>query len=354
MKDFGKGLLRILLLKVFMNPKGLAILITIIVVLGACIFFFFPQSESFNLDDPDSNRDILENNRGSSYYASCSAEGEVNMEAMSSAFENAGVFSGKEDLFIEVADSHNFDPVLLSAIAFHETGYGTSTMVRERNNPGGLYNSSAGTFFSFSSLEEGLDAMASNLARNYYADGLFTIEEIGARYAPIGVDNDPTNLNAHWVPTVTGIVNDLGGLVLHCEEIDSEFIPPLDNLVMTSPYGNRIHPVYGVLRLHSGTDFDCDIGDPVYASNSGKVVHSSVTGGYGNMIVIEHAGGIHTGYAHLDENLSSVGDNVQKGEQIALCGTTGTSTGAHLHFEIQLNEPFGQTVDPMGYLPPIN
>lgn len=352
MKDFGKGLLRLLLLKVVMNPKGLAILITLVVVLGASIFFFFPQSESFNLDDPDSNKDILNRSgSGGSFFASCSAEGEVNMELMEAEFSNAGVFTGKADMFIDVAERHNFDPVLLTAIAFHETGYGTSNMVKTRNNPGGLYNSSAGTFYSFSSLEEGLEAMTRNLAENYYGEGLFTIEEIGAKYAPIGVENDPTNLNAHWVPTITGIVNDLGGLIMHCEEIDSEFIFPLANPNVTSPFGYRVHPIEGIVKMHNGTDFGCNLGDPIYASNGGQVVYSGVMGGYGNIVVVEHPNSIFTGYAHLNDRTVNVGDSVQQGEQIGLCGSTGASTGPHLHFEVQLNQAFGQKVDPMEYLP---
>lgn len=356
MKDLGKGLLQFVLLKVFMNPIGITVIITLVVICASLIFFFLPSSNEFNLDNPDENRDILDdNNSDGSFFASCQADGDINKNLMSTEFASAGVFSGESDMFVEVAEKYDFDPVLLSAIALHETGYGTSDMVRNKNNPGGLFNSSTGTFYEFNSLEEGLDAMTSNLAENYYGEGLFTIEEIGSKYAPVGADNDPNNLNTHWIPTITGIVNDLGGLVMHCEEIESQFFFPVQNPDINSDFGYRIHPIEGVTKFHGGTDFNCDVGDPIYASNDGEIVYNQFNdGGFGNMVIMEHPGSIFSVYAHLNETTIDVGDSVQQGEQVGACGSTGSSTGAHLHFEIQLNEAFGQSVDPMEYLPAIS
>ncbi|GGJ77361.1 M23 family metallopeptidase [Virgibacillus salexigens] len=230
-----------------------------------------------------------------------------------------------------------------------------SNLVVNYNNPGGLYNSNTDDFFHYDSLEEGLDAMASNLYDNYYADGLFTIEEIGAKYAPIGAENDPENLNAHWVPTITKFVNTLGGMILHCEVIDNgSFAFPIDNPYITSPYGYREHPIDGVLKMHSGTDFDCDRTDAIKAAKSGEVVYSQFNnGGFGNLVIVQHAGNIFTAYAHLSERTVNVGDKVQTSQQVGFCGTTGDSTGTHLHFEIHLNKMFGQKKDPMEYLPAI-
>lgn len=351
MKDIAKGVLSALLFKVIFSPIGLAVLGVVFVFLLSMVFIVFPKSEDFDREDPDSNRNILEQSNGS-VYPTCSPEQEINMEAMQTQFDDAGVFTDMEDTFIEVAEEYEFDPVLLSAIAFHETGYGKSALVVNNNNPGGLYNSSAGDFYTFDSLAEGLDAMASNLYDNYYAEGLFTIEEIGAKYAPIGVDNDPTNLNAHWVPTITQNVNQLGGLIMHCEVIDDgDFVFPVDNPYITSEYGFRDHPVEGVLKMHAGTDFDCDTPDPIYAAKTGEVVFSQHMSGLGNTVVIEHANNIYSAYGHMSELIVDAGDQVQSKQQVGVCGTTGTSTGTHLHFEIHLNEMFGQKTDPMEYLP---
>jgi len=352
MKDFGKGILSALFLKLMMSPTGLAILGVIFVFLLSMVFIVFPKSEDFNQEDPDSNRDILEQPNGGVFPA-CQPEGEINMDAMETQFNNAGVFTDMEDTFIEVAEEYEFDPVLLSAISFHETGFGTSNLVVNYNNPGGLYNSNTDDFYHFDSLAEGLDAMTSNLYENYYAEGLFTIEEIGAKYAPIGADNDPNNMNAHWVPTITQYVNKLGGLVLHCEIVnDGSFAFPIDNPYITSEYGYRIHPIDGILKMHGGTDFDCDTPDPIKAAKSGEVVYSQFNGGgFGNLVIIKHTGNIYSAYAHLSERTVNVGEQLQTGQQVGVCGTTGSSTGTHLHFEIHLNEMFGQKTDPMEYLP---
>lgn len=350
-----KFLRNAILAKLFLNPIGIVVIIVAFIFVLAMVFSIFAKDSGFNLDNPDANRDILENNNShNSVRASCSMDGELDEGAMESTFNGAGVFDGMHDTFIEVADRYEFDPVLLSAIAMHETGYGTSQMVKERNNPGGLYNSSAKEFYSFDTLEDGLDAMTSNLYKNYYEYGLFSISDIGNKYAPIGVENDPNNLNAHWIPTVTGIVNSLGGLVMHCESIEGDFVFPIDNPYVTSDFGNRVHPVYGDVRLHGGTDFNCNMRDPIYAVQDGTIVLSQFNaGGFGNFIVIEHQEGIYTTYAHLEDRNVSTGDSVNAGENIGACGSTGTSTGAHLHFEIRLGDMNGEKVDPMGYLPPL-
>lgn len=285
------------------------------------------------------------------YGGYCSPTGEVNMEAVTSVMDGAGVFAGHEDDFINAAEKYGLDPILLMAIAMHETGYGTSNLVVNHNNPGGLYNSSAGDFYYFDSLAEGLDAMASNLYDNYYAEGLYSIEDIGAKYAPIGAANDPTNLNANWVPTITGIANDLGGLTMNCEALQlGEFvIPTMGEFTVTSHFGYRIHPIYGTGKFHKGIDLDCQMDDPILAAAPGKVIYvqdGSNSTGWGKYVIIEH-GGFQTQYNHL--NSTSVGLNqvVQAGEQIGGCGTTGTSTGTHLDFMVTVD---GELVDPFMYL----
>ncbi|MGL5244825.1 MAG: peptidoglycan DD-metalloendopeptidase family protein, partial [Sarcina sp.] len=116
---------------------------------------------------------------------------------------------------------------------------------------------------------------------------------------------------------------------------------------VSSPFGNRLHPVTGVYKLHTGTDFPAPAGTPVVAANSGTVILSRYDKAYGNLVAIDHGGGIVTFYAHNTERLVSVGQKVNRGQTISTVGTTGYSTGNHCHFEVKKN---GQFVDPMQYL----
>lgn len=114
----------------------------------------------------------------------------------------------------------------------------------------------------------------------------------------------------------------------------------------TSPYGMRTHPITGVHKLHSGTDFGYGDGQ-AYAAKSGTVSAVTYDGGYGNMVTIDHGGGIQTRYAHLAEPTVSVGEKVSAGSVVGRIGSTGYSTGPHLHFEVLENGDFR---DPMGWL----
>ncbi len=129
--------------------------------------------------------------------------------------------------------------------------------------------------------------------------------------------------------------------------VGGQFMWPSNTTLVTSPYGYRIHPVTGKQRFHSGVDIGAPYGSSIYASNSGTVVVSGYnSGGYGNYVVINHGGGYSTLYAHCSSLLVSPGQQVSKGQVIAKCGSTGMSTGPHIHFEIQYN---GATTNPMQY-----
>jgi murein DD-endopeptidase MepM/ murein hydrolase activator NlpD len=122
---------------------------------------------------------------------------------------------------------------------------------------------------------------------------------------------------------------------------------PVANPVITSTFGYRIHPIYGDRRLHAGVDFAANTGTPVFAGKEGTVVTAGWMSGYGNTVVIDHGGALATLYAHNSQLLVSVGQTVTRGQKIALAGSTGNSTGPHVHFEVRVK---GTPVDPMNYL----
>lgn len=98
--------------------------------------------------------------------------------------------------------------ILLVAISKHETGNWTSYNFKNKNNLGGLYNGSKGTFYSYESLESGIEAFVNLLKNRYFGRGLNTIEEIGNVYCPVGASNDPNGLNKHWIPKVSQFYNE--------------------------------------------------------------------------------------------------------------------------------------------------
>ena len=116
---------------------------------------------------------------------------------------------------------------------------------------------------------------------------------------------------------------------------------------VTSPFGDRVHPIFGTVRMHFGVDFDGETGDPIVAAADGVVLFSGWRNGYGNTIMISHGGGWTTLYAHQTDNNVSVGQEVAGGELIGWVGSTGWSTGSHLHFEVRRD---GVALDPAGFL----
>lgn len=127
----------------------------------------------------------------------------------------------------------------------------------------------------------------------------------------------------------------------------SGFVLPVDGW-KSSDFGWRTHPIYGTQRFHSGTDFAAGHGATIHAVDSGTVVYAGWNGGYGMLTCISHGGGVTSCYAHQSSISVSNGQHVSRDQSIGAVGTTGTSTGAHLHFEVRKG---GNPVNPLPYLP---
>jgi murein DD-endopeptidase MepM/ murein hydrolase activator NlpD len=116
---------------------------------------------------------------------------------------------------------------------------------------------------------------------------------------------------------------------------------------LTSGFGPRVHPILGYSRFHSGIDFGADYGTPIRAAEAGVVIFAGWYGGYGQTVIIDHGNAMSTLYAHSSELYVTEGEPVQRDQVIAAVGSTGLSTGPHLHFEVRFS---GEPVDPMEYL----
>jgi len=114
--------------------------------------------------------------------------------------------------------------------------------------------------------------------------------------------------------------------------------------IFTSGFGMRHHPLFGIWHLHTGVDIAATWGIPVLAAAEGRVLYAGWFGGYGKIVVIDHGGGISTLYGHLSSLLVVAGDEVRRGQPVGRVGSTGYSTGPHLHFEVRVN---GRPVDPV-------
>jgi murein DD-endopeptidase MepM/ murein hydrolase activator NlpD len=122
---------------------------------------------------------------------------------------------------------------------------------------------------------------------------------------------------------------------------------PIPGAPITSPFGSRVHPIFGDVRVHTGIDFGAGMGTPIRAAAAGVVVFAGPRGGYGNATIIDHGGSIATLYGHQSALLVQEGQQVVKGQVIGRVGATGFATGPHLHFEVRVA---GTPVDPLTYL----
>jgi murein DD-endopeptidase MepM/ murein hydrolase activator NlpD len=118
---------------------------------------------------------------------------------------------------------------------------------------------------------------------------------------------------------------------------------PVDGARQTSGFGFRLHPILGYSRMHQGADFAAPSGTPIQAAGVGNVIHAGWHGGHGKTVILQHQNGLRTVYAHMSSIAVRVGQRVAQGQNVGAVGSTGLSTGPHLHYEIHLN---GRAVNP--------
>lgn len=180
-----------------------------------------------------------------------------------------------------------------------------------------------------------------------------------AQAAPISQDNGDTNfrqLFSSWRSmegnsnklvnaTIGNNTGGVAGIVNRAISIPSR--SPLEGLRMSSDFGMRNHPVLGGMRMHKGIDLSSPVGTPVYATADGVISRADWFSSYGLYISIEHGGEMQTRYGHLSRLNVAEGQMVHKGDLIGFVGTTGRSTGPHLHYEVRVE---GVAVNPVPYL----
>jgi murein DD-endopeptidase MepM/ murein hydrolase activator NlpD len=137
-------------------------------------------------------------------------------------------------------------------------------------------------------------------------------------------------------------------LKLEAKYVGGEMMWPVPSSYrITSAFGNRYHPILKKYKMHTGIDIGAKSGSNIVAAQTGTVIYSNYLGSYGKVIMIDHGGGYVTLYAHSSKLIAKNGQKVTKGDVIALVGSTGLSTGPHLHFEVRKN---GEFVDPVQYV----
>jgi murein DD-endopeptidase MepM/ murein hydrolase activator NlpD len=173
------------------------------------------------------------------------------------------------------------------------------------------------------------------------------LERVDAPLA--GQDEEFTELFASWGELGNGGHVTTTGQIVAAPRLDVAIpaMMPLAGTTLTSGFGMRSHPVLGGRRQHNGVDLAAPRGTPVYATADGRVGMAQWYSSYGNYVQIEHGAQLQTRYGHLSSYTVSAGDMVRKGDLIGYVGSTGRSTGPHLHYEVRVA---GDAVDPTPYM----
>lgn len=210
----------------------------------------------------------------------------------------------------------------------------------------------------FSRLEEAVTVSISPLEKLFEGVGLSTdklLEDVKAGYSGMGgpltplavsTKGEPEDPTSYRANLLLADLDKINMLRIAAERVPLA-IPVKSSFRFTSGYGWRKHPTAGTMRMHDGTDFASAIGTPIYATGDGVVTFAGWAGGYGRVIKIRHAMGFETRYAHLAKFRVKKGQRVSRGDRIGDMGTSGRSTGSHVHYEVRIG---GKSVNPMKFI----
>lgn len=187
--------------------------------------------------------------------------------------------------------------------------------------------------------EANVEVLMAEIAAQEAAYDTAVMEEYWATYVPPETTAPPEGSDDEEAPEYTGGQD--------APSDDGGWICPVPWYVLTSPFGYRVHPIYGDWRFHSGVDLACSEGTPIYAARSGKVISAGWNDSMGYYVQINHGDGFSSIYMHMTHFVVSSGEYVSQGEVIGYVGSTGDSTGDHLHFGISY---YGEYVNPMEYI----
>lgn len=211
-----------------------------------------------------------------------------------------------------------------------------------------VFSAIAAALIMYSAIQSQPDALQSVFAvsNSNHSDIGYTINAD----QPLTVDDDLTDVFLDGEEIDSGVSAVYDGELdiptnVRLDKIDfgSDFCKPLDSARVTSLFDYRVNPVTGRYVFHTGIDLGAAQGSNIYAMLGGRVVRAAYDSGYGYFVVIEHSNGIRTLYAHCSKLKVKAGETVNKGQVIALVGSTGNSTGPHLHLEFRKNN---QRYDP--------
>ncbi len=153
-----------------------------------------------------------------------------------------------------------------------------------------------------------------------------------------GEDTEARAIFQAWKRLDTGLTANIG--------VSVPSRRPIEKMSLSSSYGMRVHPVTGKLARHNGIDIPAPHGTPIYATADGIVGRAQRLGGYGNYVEVEHGNAIQTRYGHMSSYIVAPGQQVKKGDILGYVGSTGRSTGNHLHYEVRID---GAPVNPMPF-----
>ena len=172
------------------------------------------------------------------------------------------------------------------------------------------------------------------LAQQYFQQRAIVAENVELKRYKAEIERELANANARFdLARINETTRERKIALLNT--LPSGFPVDPKKTTITSDFGNREHPIYGSEKFHEGIDLRLPMQTPVFATANGIVSFSGQKNGYGNVVIIDHAFGFQTTFAHLDESLVSVGQFINKGVEVAKSGNSGRSTGPHLHYEVR-------------------